>query len=67
MRRFARGLLGPLLLLLAAGGCGGPGGAPNADMLPGVPYPDPINPRGYMLTDGTLVLFRELPPGLRPR
>lgn len=56
-----------LLLALAAAACGTPGGGYSMDNLPGTPYPDAINPRGYIMPDGTLVLFRELPPNMRPR
>ncbi|MCU0945753.1 MAG: hypothetical protein MUF65_10335 [Rubritepida sp.] len=56
-----------LLALLALAACGTPGGGTNIDNLPGTPYPDAINPRGYMLNDGTLILFRDLPPGTRGR
>ena len=54
-----------LLALLAAAACGPPGGGLNMDNLPGTPYPDAVNPRGYIMNDGTIVLFRELPPQLR--
>jgi hypothetical protein len=57
--RAALGLLA--LLALAACSANEQGG----DVTPGIPYPDALNPRGYMLNDGTIVLFRELPPGMR--
>jgi hypothetical protein len=63
MRRAMPRLGLALLALLALAAC--TANEQGGDVTPGIPYPDALNPRGYMLNDGTIVLFRELPPGMR--
>jgi hypothetical protein len=52
-----------LLAVLALAAC--TANEQGGNVTPGIPYPDAINPRGYMLNDGTIVLFRDLPPNMR--